>query len=228
MTGVTVPSKPNVAEIARMRGGVRAGVVPFQFDVRDALKKVQRLASKRIGSIALNLPFVSVCVNPKDKEKQVAREVVIRLKDRRVLSAWECCDDCVERALGSLQEIRSFLADKEVELSEFHDGPLSVLVEMMLTGIRQFLAFEQRLSTSTQSRRRAGSEAQRRFGNARQDYFDSLEILRGHLSRCLGQIALLAGIEMPSNGLIENYQGAWFIEAYASPLAEIGKRRKTR
>ena len=87
----------------------------------------------------------------------------------------------------------------------------------MVMGIRQFLTFEQRLSTNAKSMRRKGSEAGRHFGEAQQDYFDGLEILRGHLSRCLGQIAAISGMEMPTNGIIENYRGAWQIEAYKAP-----------
>jgi len=43
----------------------------------------------------------------KDRERTVARELVIRLKDRRVISAFECCDDCIDRALASLGEYES-------------------------------------------------------------------------------------------------------------------------
>jgi hypothetical protein len=41
--------------------------------------------------------------------------------------------------------------------------------------------------------------------------------LRGDLSRCLGQIAALAGVSAPADGLIANYQGPWLIEAYIAP-----------
>src|ERR1700724_1526210 len=168
---------------------MRSGAIPFQFDIADVLSKARRFASKRVGNVTISLPFVSVAVNPKDREKQIAREIVVRLKDRRVLSAWECCDDCIARALESLQEIRGFLVDKQVELAEFHDGPLFLLVDAMAVGIRQFLTFEQRLAGATKSARKAHLKPPQRFADARQDYFDALEILRGHLSRCLGQIA---------------------------------------
>jgi hypothetical protein len=42
-----------------------------------------------------------------------------------VLSACECCDDCIDRALASLQEIRRTLVDKQVELYDILDGPIS-------------------------------------------------------------------------------------------------------
>jgi hypothetical protein len=63
-----------------------------------------------------------------NQKRQVARELVIRLIDRRVLSAWECCDDCIDRALVSLQEIRQILVDKQVALSDMPEGPLYLLI----------------------------------------------------------------------------------------------------
>lgn len=63
----------------------------------------------------------------------------IRLKDRRVLCALECCDDCIANAHKSLQEIRAAVVDKQVELSDMHDGPLYLLIDAMTLGIRQFL-----------------------------------------------------------------------------------------
>jgi hypothetical protein len=40
----------------------------------------------------------------------------------------------------------------------------------------------------------------------------------GHLSRRLGQVAVLAGIEHPSDGLIANYQGLWAMEKHINPV----------
>ena len=68
---------------------MRSGTIPFKFDMTDLLARVRRQVSSRLGNVTLNLPFVSIAVNPKDRERQVAREIVIRLRDRRVLSAWE-------------------------------------------------------------------------------------------------------------------------------------------
>ena len=163
---------------------------------------------KHIGNVTLSLPFISIAVNPRDKEKQIARELVIRLSDRRVLSAWECCDDCIDNALKSLREIRSLLVDKQVELSDLRDGPLYLLVDVMVIGIRQFLTYEELVNGSVDA------PPHRRFSDfhrpldVRQAYFDALEVLRGHLSRCLGQIAVIGGIDLPQDGLVKNYQGA--------------------
>ncbi|MCP4303608.1 MAG: hypothetical protein GY788_01740 [bacterium] len=170
-----------------------------------------------MGDITINLPFISISVSPKDREREIAREIVVRLKDRRVLSAWECCDNCIDNALASLQQIRATLVDKQVELSDLQDGPLYLLTDAMTLGIRQFLTYEELLKASDDA------PTHPRFGDfyrppdVRQAYFDGLETLRGHLSRCLAQIAVIAGVEVPEDGLIANYQGPWHIEAYATP-----------
>ncbi|ABQ66529.1 hypothetical protein Swit_0158 [Rhizorhabdus wittichii RW1] len=196
---------------------MRSGDIPFKFDLTALLARARRQVAGRVGEITLNLPFVSIAVSPKDRERTIAREVVLRLRDRRVLSAWECCDDCIDNALASLKDIRQLIVDKEVELGDLQDGPLFLLLDAMATGIRQFMTFEELL------RRDSGAPPHPRFGefhrppDIRQAYFDGLEVLRGHLSRCLGQIALIAGMPAPADGIIENYQGPWQLEAYREP-----------
>ena len=73
---------------------MRSGAIPFRIDLADVLRRAHQQVRSRIGDVTLNLPFVSIAVSPQDRERKVAREIVIRLKDRRVLSAWECCDGC--------------------------------------------------------------------------------------------------------------------------------------
>jgi len=193
---------------------MRSGAIPFKFDLVELLARARRQAIGRLGDVTLNLPFVSIAVRPKDRERMIAREIIVRLGDRRVLSAWECCDDCIDRALASLQDIRQTLVDKQVELSDAQDGPLYLLIEAMLLGIRQFLTYEEFLTRSDDARPHPSFRSFHRPPDTRQAYFDGLEVLRGHLSRCLGQIATIAGMESPKDGLIANYQGPWQIEAY--------------
>jgi hypothetical protein len=190
---------------------MRSGAIPFQFDLADPLGRLRRLVGNRRDEVSLVLPFVSVTVSPKDRERQVAREIVIWLKDRRVLSAWECCDDCIDQALASLQEIRRKLVDKQVELADMGDGPLYLVIETMVAGIRQFLTYEQRLTHGDDL---ATANNRQRARKVQQGYFDGLEMLRGHLSRSLAQVAVIAGMEAPADGLLPHYQGPWELEAY--------------
>lgn len=195
---------------------MRTGALPFKFDLTNVSEKIHRIFGNHVGDVTLSLPFVSISVTPKQLEKKVAREIVIRLRDRRVLCAHECCDNCIDQALESLQEIRRMLIDKQVELADLHEGPLYFLTEYMLLGIRQFLTFEQSLDL------RPATDVVDQHGSCRnqdirQDYFDALEMLRAHLAHCLGQVATIADMTLPSNGVIAQYQGDWQKEAYLPP-----------
>ena len=89
---------------------------PFRFDLNTLLRRARQLP-QQVEGVAINLPFVSITVRPDDRERRIAREIVIRLADKRILNAWECCDDCITNAIASLQDIRVLLVDKQVELS---------------------------------------------------------------------------------------------------------------
>ena len=181
---------------------------PFKFKLASLLERAQHLPA-RIDGVSIRLPFVNVTVKPDNVERKVAREIVIRLADRRVLNSFECCDGCVDSALKSLQEIRSILVDKQVELSDRTGGSLYLMLEFMLEALRQFFTFEQRLSRSSDYHHKHFSELQK--------YFAALEMLRGHLYRSLSQVALMAGIEIPKVSQHMRYDAAWRLDAYEKP-----------
>ena len=188
---------------------------PFQFDVSELVGKARRHLKKRVDGVTINLPFVSFSVRTDDVEKKVAREVVIRLADKRVLNAFECCDSCVEQALASLQDIRSLLVDKQVELSAQADGGLYLVIELMLEGIRQFFTFEERLRTVNPHF--PGDLHTRFTRHDLQPYFGALEMLRGHLYRCLAQVAAVADTKIPKISDHMRYEDAWQLNAYKEP-----------
>jgi hypothetical protein len=181
---------------------------PFKFKLASLLERAQHLPA-RIDGVSIRLPFVNVTVKPDNVERKVAREIVIRLADRRVLNSFECCDGCIESALKSLQEIRSILVDKQVELSDRTDGSLYLMLEFMLEASRQFFTYEQRLNRRLDYRHKHFSELQQ--------YFAALEMLRGHLYRSLSQVALIAGIEIPKISQHMRYDAAWRLDAYEKP-----------
>src|ERR1035437_8857926 len=120
------------------------GNVPFKFDIQSIVARARKLPVA-VDGITIHLPFVDVSVTPDNRERKIAREVVIRLADKRVLNAFECCDGCIKQALDSLQDIRQVLVDKQVELADNTDGALYLLIDSIRSSIRQFLTFEQRL-----------------------------------------------------------------------------------
>ena len=174
---------------------------PFQFDLSSLISRMRRLP-EAVDGVSISLPFVSVSIKPDDTEQRVAREVVIRMSDRRVLNSFECCDDCIDQALASLQEMRRLLVDKQVDLSGHADGALYFLLEAMAEAIRQFSTFEQRLERSPEDR---------------QKYFAALEMLRAHLHRVLRQISLVGSVKIPKIADHMRYDDAWQIEAYQRP-----------
>lgn len=192
---------------------------PFRFDFSQLIATARRKLNNRVDGITISFPFVSVTVCPDDLEQQVAREIVIRMADRRVLNSFECCDGCIDNALESLQKIRAELVNQQVSLSKATDGPLYLLIEFMLESIRQFLTFEQRLHGRSKHHPRRRDPDFRRPRENRDVYFAALEMLRGHLYRCLAQVAAIAKIEIPKIADAMRYDASWQIEAYKLPPA---------
>lgn len=188
---------------------------PFQFDVSELISKAMRHIKNRVDGVVVRLPFVSISIKPDDLEQKVAREVVIRLADKRVLNAFECCDSCIEHALSSLQEIRAILVDKEVELSRQTDGGLYLILEMMLEGIRRFFTFEEGLRVANSDL--PGEPHTRLHRHDLQPYFAALEMLRGHLYRCLVQVAVVANTRIPKISDHMRYDDTWQLAAYIMP-----------
>ncbi|MEW5683920.1 MAG: hypothetical protein AB1942_03270 [Pseudomonadota bacterium] len=180
------------------------------------LDQFARNPDARTSADQLDLPFLSVLVHLSPAERASAQALLIKLKDRRVLSQHECCDGCINDALRSLQEIRSMLVAEQIELAGVSEGGLYLLLELMLAAIRQFLTFEQTLGRPLKAE---GNPFAQRHPDDRQRYFDALELLRGHLSRCLGQVAIVAALKIPSDGFVDGYRGPWPLEAYKAPAA---------
>jgi hypothetical protein len=141
------------------------------------MMKLARRVRPELTGISVNLPGVSLNLSFSDNDARVAREIVIRLRDRRVLSSWQCCPTCTAQAMLSLQEIRRLLVDKQVELAD--DSNLFPLVEMMLVGIRDFLTLAEQMELYHDHR----------------PVSEAMEVLRRHLHRCLLQVARAGGAE---------------------------------
>lgn len=190
---------------------------PIRFDFRAFLSTARRKLNTRVGDVTLNLPFLSINVNPDDLEQSVAREIIIRLADRRVLNAKECCDNCIDNALESLQGIRATLVDMQVRLTKATDGPLYLLTELMLGGIRQFITFTEDLKDAESNSKLIVPSDFRRPPESRETEFAALEVIRAHLYRCMSQVAKIADVGMPTISEGMRYDDAWQIEAHEEP-----------
>lgn len=196
---------------------MRTGAIPLKFNISSAQSQILRLASGRREAIPLAFPFgITINLLVSDDERRYARKLLVWLKDRRVLNSFECCDDCIDQALGSLQEIRTKLLAIQIELSSVDESALAAVLEFMLAPIRQFLTFVQKIEANGRKERNAHGRHQLN----RELYFDALESLRGHLSRCLSQIAVVAGEPVPMNGILADYRGPWPADAYETPTQD--------
>jgi hypothetical protein len=167
---------------------MRSGAIPFESDLAELLTKARWRVGGRISDVSLDLPLASIAVSLKARERNIARELLVRPKDRCVLTARECGDDCISRDLSSLQDVRRTLVDKKVERSDGPDDPLYLLIDAMLIGILQFLTYEEFLTCSTYARPHPRSRGFHPTSDTTQAYFDELAVLRGHLSRHFGEI----------------------------------------
>ena len=196
----------------------------FQFDISESIKKARKYINKHVDGVTIEIPFISFSVKPTDIEKKIARELLIRLPDKRVLNSKECCDNCIDNSLASLQEIRKILVDKQVELSDYHDGGLYLLIELMTEVIRQFLTFEETLKTNGRLAFAPALKDFHRDHETRAAYVELLEQLRFHINSCLTQIAKIAEMETPK---IESYLKAdntWLLSLYLKPDNLIEKK----
>ena len=180
----------------------------LKFDFSSLLNKKIRQAKDSVDSISINLPFISFSIKPENKEKKIAKEIVIRLADKRVLNAFECCDDCIQKALLSLQEIRSLSVDKQVDLMEYTDSALYLLMEMIIEAIRQFFTYVETNNIEPDFDR---------VIEKRQIYFGALELLRSHIYKCLIQISHIASIEIPKISSHMTYNEQWELIYYNEP-----------
>jgi len=198
---------------------VRKSRPPFRFDVRALIKRATQKLNAHVDGVAISLPFITVNVKSDDLQKQVAQEILIRLADRRVLNAWECCDNCIGHALASLEKIRSMLVEKQVEMRKVTDSPLYFLVEFMLEGIRQFLTFTESMDDKGEAPSLVLPDSSELSGRVHfpQYYFAALETLRAHLHRCLIQVAKIADTDIPKIPENMRYEEAWPLEAYERP-----------
>ncbi len=142
--------------------------------------------STGIDNITLSFPFFSCSLKkPENIEKEIATEIVIRLKDKRVLTSSQCCDACTQKAIDSLYSIREILVDMEVKLSKYMNGYLYLMIELILESIRQFFTYIENEQIPIGNQKLF-------IHNQLKIYQDSLEIIRSHINNCLFQISKIA------------------------------------
>lgn len=177
----------------------------LKFNFQSLLSRKIKQAKDSIDNITINLPYISFSIKPKNKEKTVAKEIIIRLSDKRVLNSRECCDDCIKNAILSIDEIRQLLVDKQVELMDYTDSILYLIIEMILESIRQFFTYIEKYKLELDFDK---------FFRKKEIYFGAIELLRSHIYRCLIQISKIAEIKIPKIQNYVRYNEKWELSYY--------------
>ncbi len=191
--------------------------MPLQFDISKSIKNARKFLNKHVDGVSIQIPFISFSVKPTDIERKVARELLIRLPDRRVLNSKECCDDCIDKSLASLQEIRKILVEKQVDLADYHDGGLYLLIELMAEAVRQFLTYEESLKGSESYPQPKDNSEFHRATEIRETYFEVLNQLRFHIHSCLMQVSKIAKMQTPKGESYLNSDNEWMLSLYLNP-----------
>jgi hypothetical protein len=121
--------------------------------------------------------------------------------------------NCIDNSLASLQEIRSVLVEKQVELSALNDGSVFLLTEYIAEGIRQFLTATEHHASAVVLH--CGDSSRETF--VRENYFQALELLRFHIHSCLLQLSKIAGVETPRVAAYLRSEAEWHQVAYTPP-----------
>ncbi|HWY98035.1 MAG TPA: hypothetical protein VNY36_03015 [Bacteroidia bacterium] len=165
-----------------MNRAVRTDITPLLFDFKEFNPKGLLLKKKyKSGKVSICLPDnLEFSYTPKPEERNLAKEIFVFIRDKRVLNSEECCDNCVKNAMESLTEIRKFIVEMERKLIYVNDinSPLYLLLEYAGSGIRQFLTFTQ-------------------FYDPKENLFeyqDALNKIRLHLLNTFDAINLIGGI----------------------------------
>jgi hypothetical protein len=151
----------------------------LKIEALDLLDKSKKLKDRvEVGEITINFPGFSVPISINNKQKNIAREIIIFVRDKRVLSSTECCTNCINYSLISLMNIRTFLVEKQMNIKNV-DTALFLLIDFALSGIRGFMTYTEGIENIDQNR---------------ETYFYALNIIRGHLLRVFDEIIKIAEI----------------------------------
>ena len=173
----------------------------MQIDVRDSVRRAGRWANVRTEGLVINTGFVSFRLTPLDCERTAARQLVVRLRDKRVFTASDCGDSCVQNSIDSLQGVREILVEAQAQLADLHDGQLFWLTDYARQTIRAFLTWEEQVRSAGGVDRPVGEHY--RDPKRTREYIEQLDILRAHVRRAMTGIAGIANMELPPQGRAE-------------------------
>jgi len=147
------------------------------FEIGGVLRGFRAIAQQpSVDSVEINLPGLTIPVRAGSTEKRNALRLLIKLRDKRVLTEKECCDSCIRNALASISEIRQFLTEEQLRIAD-SESPTFLLADFMLALIRGFLTLTEPLDPVRDMK----------------EFFSYLNDLRTEMLHAVDQTAVIAG-----------------------------------
>ncbi len=179
----------------------------LKFRIDSIVDLARKVGSFSADGVTVKLPFISFSFKPNDTEQSVAKVSIIYLKDKMFFNPRkEEGDHNIQSEIGSLRNIRKFLNKRQMDLSDHTKGGLFLIIELMLSPIRQFLTFHEHNSSLKE------------YSTI---YHEGYALLRDHLCSCISRIHQIAGIEIPEVYTYFNYDSQWNLDAYEEPESEL-------
>ena len=188
----------------------REGKYKFIFKIPEYKVKIYKTGSsaKLVDSVSISFPF-GICLNikPSSSDKNIARETVIKLVDRRILNSKECCGSCIKDSVCSLKEIKSDTIKIKEKLIDNINSPLFYLIDYIVLGINSFLNFMERYSDNIEENKEI--------------YFIALEIIRTHIANCLIEISKIGNYKINNEiYAFKNQNKVWENDIYTGEGAK--------
>jgi len=157
----------------------KTGTYKLTFSIPKYKVRIQNIgisSNIKMESIGLTFPFgISTTLKPQQRDSEIAKEVIVKLIDRRILNSKECCASCIKQSVDSLKKIKSDLIGIKVRLSNRINEPLFYYVDYIVISINAFNDFIERYENDIEQNKVY--------------YFDALEKIRNHIANCMYEIS---------------------------------------
>lgn len=142
--------------------------------------------------VSINLPFISFTVRVDETERDVARELLICLDDRRLLKRSHSCEKPTPLAIESVGKIRDLVVQMKAKLRNHTSGALYQMLEMMHLATVEFVNFiEKNELESVPASPKTVSDFRKvsAWGRARESYIN-------HMVSLVRQVAQIARFDL--------------------------------
>jgi hypothetical protein len=98
------------------------------------------------------IPNISLSLKFSKEDNRIIKEIMIYSQNKRFLTSYQCCGNCTKYAIDSLVDYRNFLVKKRIEVIEYDQRSLKIIIDQILKNIELFLNFSEDLDVQRSHR----------------------------------------------------------------------------